>query len=1059
MNKKILFSLLFVSAIGLLYLKLYYKDSQDIVREKHATFIKNHPYSKIKRLSKKERKDQGLPPNAFFEQEYLNEINPFTGVTNKQNVFAVQKELKELRESQRVPGDGNSNAWQERGPDNVGGRTRAIIFDPNDTTQETVFAGGVSGGLWKNTNISNASSTWTQVDIPENLSISCIAIDPNNSMIWYVGTGESYVNGDVNGTGVYRSTDGGSTWTKVFGGVDGETLFEANAKMSINSPSNIAGDYDAVVSTSFGENLNPPVTGDLVLVNDDVGNTDDGCTSFTNSSDISTNIAVIRRGDCPFVDKVRNAQNSGAIAVVMINNVSGLPINQGGDDPNITIPTVMISNTDGDIITNELANGNVNITLSSARNGGSSNLLVSSGVQHVNDIVVRDNNGVSEVYVAAADALYGGASPTTLFGINERGVYKSTDGTSFTKLAIPRNTNGNEHEPNDIEIGADNSVYIATTSDVFGEGGGVIFQSTNSDATTFVRKHEVTDGLRTEIACSNSDASTLYVLAQLQTAGSPVGVYKTTNNFNTVTTLALPDDVDNGIPANDFTRGQAFYDLLLSIDPNNDNTIFLGGIDLFKSTNGGNTYTQISKWSNNNNLAVLQVPLVHADQHGIAFSGSSSSRMLFSNDGGVYYSNDGGTTINSRNKGYNTLQFYTVGVAPTSALPGDNYLAGAQDNGTQLFENVGAGINSSVETQGGDGAYSFFDQDGTDQYYIANFVYNRSIRLYNVATNSIRQINSENISSGDFINQEELDSNLDILYSNYSGADFFRIRRYKNIKSGVIEKTNLDNSLMDAAPSAMKVSPYTTTSTKLFAGLKNGRILKIDNADTTPSWTEITGTDFFGTVSDIEFGTSEDEIFVTMHNYGVENIWYTNNGGTTWSAKEGDLPDIPVKAILQNPLRTNEVIVGTELGVWATTNFNDANPNWVQSNNGMKNVKVLDLDLRDDNTVFAATYGRGVFSGEFTDEVASINEVLNGAKSFTIYPTISDGNFTVFGKDDLGKASLSIFDLSGKQVYVSKLDFKNKKRQSISLNLNAGMYIINLVDQNNRKSTRKIIIE
>ena len=1059
MKKRIITLVFIVLGVAIGVFQFTKETQSELLRKQHSELLRSHPYNQTKNLSKKERKAQGLPPNAFFEQEYLNEINPYTGRTHKENVFELQSDLEELRQGFRVPGDGLDNAWEERGPDNVGGRTRAVIFDPNDATQETVFAGGVSGGLWKNTNISNSNSAWSQVDIPENLSISCIAIDPNDSMIWYVGTGESYVGGDVNGTGVWKSTDGGTTWNKIFGGVTEDTVFESNAIMTINSPSNIAGEYVAYLSSSFGGDLNTSITADLVIADDGVSPTEDGCTSFTNSTLINGKIAVIRRGSCPFVDKVNNAQNAGALAVIMINNIAGLPINQGGDDVGINIPTVMISKEDGEKVVNALNAGSVNVKLANA-SGNSSGFLVSNGIQHVNDITIRNNNGVSEVYVAAADALYGQASPLTLFGINDRGVYKSIDGTNFTKLDLPKDSDGNEYEPNNIKIAADNSVFISTTSNVFGVGGGVIFQSNNSEATVFTEKYRVPNGLRTEIACSTTDASKIYVLAQLSTATSPVGFYKTVNNFSSVTTLPLPNDADNGIPANDFTRGQSFYDLLVRVDPNDDDSVYLGGIDLFKSTDGGDFHNQISKWSNNNNLALLTVPLVHADQHGLAFASTSSSRMVLSNDGGVYFSNDGGTTIESRNKGYNTLQFYTVGVAPTTALTGDNFLAGAQDNGTQLFQNVSSGVQSSIQTQGGDGAYSFFDQDGTDQYYIANYVYNGNIRLYDLSTNSVRVINSESASNGDFINQEELDSNLDILYSNYSSTDFFAIRRYKNIKSGIVNKVNIRNQIMDDEPSAMKVSPFTTTSTKLLVGLKNGKLLKVVDADGDFStWTDISGGDFLGTVSDIEFGETENEIFVTMHNYGVKNIWYTSDAGANWSSKEGDLPDIPVKAILQNPLRTQEVIIGTELGVWKTSNFNDANPTWTQSNNGMKNVKVMDLDLRDDNMVFAATYGRGVFSGQFTAAVASVDEVLADKKAFTVYPTISNGNITVFAKNEIGKASISIFDIRGRQVYQSNVDFASDERQAISLDVNAGIYIVNLKDENGNKATNKIIIK
>ena len=72
-----------------------------------------------------------------------------------------------------------------RGPYSVGGRTRAILFDPNDATGKRVFAGGVSGGLWVNNDITNSSSEWSPInDFWANTSISCIASDPNNPKLY-----------------------------------------------------------------------------------------------------------------------------------------------------------------------------------------------------------------------------------------------------------------------------------------------------------------------------------------------------------------------------------------------------------------------------------------------------------------------------------------------------------------------------------------------------------------------------------------------------------------------------------------------------------------------------------------------------------------------------------------------------------------------------------------------------------------------------------------------------------------------------------------------------------
>ncbi len=90
---------------------------------------------------------------------------------------------------------------------------------------------------------------------------------------------------------------------------------------------------------------------------------------------------------------------------------------------------------------------------------------------------------------------------------------------------------------------------------------------------------------------------------------------------------------------------------------------------------------------------------------------------------------------------------------------------------------------------------------------------------------------------------------------------------------------------------------------------------------------------------------------------------------------------------------------------------------------------------------------------------ASIKEVLNDTKVFTMYPTVSDGNFTVFAKNTLGKSKLQMFDINGRKVFTKDLDFDKESKQSVSVNLNSGVYIVNLIDENNKKSTGKVIIK
>jgi len=139
--------------------------------------------------------------------------------------------------------------------------------------------------------------------------------------------------------------------------------------LTVNSPSDIAGDIFGAFA-GFGPGLTPtPLTADLALIEDDNSSatstdTHDACDQITNGSSLNGKIVVIRRGECTFVEKIEKAQNNGALAVIMVNNVFGDPITMGGNGDNINIPSIMISLGDGTPLITKLQNGdNVNATL------------------------------------------------------------------------------------------------------------------------------------------------------------------------------------------------------------------------------------------------------------------------------------------------------------------------------------------------------------------------------------------------------------------------------------------------------------------------------------------------------------------------------------------------------------------------------------------------------------------------------------------------------------------------------------------------------------------------
>ena len=299
---------------------------------------------------------------------------------------------------------------------------------------------------------------------------------------------------------------------------------------------------------------------------------------------------------------------------------------------------------------------------------------------------------------------------------------------------------------------------------------------------------------------------------------------------------------------------------------------------------------------------------------------------------------------------------------------------------------------------------------------------------------------------------------MNFLYSNtrnFNGTN--AIEACELFASAAICNNLSSNLISGNRPTSYKVSPFTLTSTTLLVGTEFSTVLVVTNANTSnPTFTDISGSNFLGSVSDVEFGLSEQEIYVTMHNYGVENIWYTNDGGNTWSAKEGNLPDIPIKAILPNPLLPGEVIIGTELGVFATSDFNSANPTWQPLRNGMTNVRVVDLDLRTvDNTILATTHGRGMFTGTF--DTLSISQFESENLNIQIYPTISNGNITISSALELPETEIKVFNLSGQQVF-NTIEDLGVSESRLELDLKSGFYLIQL-SVNGQSKTEKIIIK
>jgi hypothetical protein len=539
---------------------------------------------------------------------------------------------------------------------------------------------------------------------------------------------------------------------------------------------------------------------------------------------------------------------------------------------------------------------------------------------------------ISKVVCDAGGNLYVGCNSIS----NNQGIQRYSKATSTWTNITP---SGLDPRVPDIELSSTGRLHIvcgyyntatASSGYRYTDNPATVTSTTwTSPATTFTTQYNV------DLA---SNGNTLYALPSTS-AWNVTTIYKSTNGgANWSATAATPA----------FTSGQAWYCMAVAIDPNNANNVIVGSLDCYKTTNGGTSWTKISEWVGTTGQ------YVHADQQIITWR--SNNQVLVGSDGGIHYSSNGGTTFQDKNTGLRLKQFYSVAVHPTST---NYFLAGAQDNGTHQLN--GPGLTTSVEVTGGDGAFTAIDQD-QPQYQFGAYVYNQ----YRRSTNGGSSWSSVNYSSsaGRFINPFVYDNTANIIYASGVANAFVR---WSNPQTGSTFTSVTMPGLNTGTVSSVKVSPF-TANTVYFGGGKSGvlpTIIKATGANGTPAFTNIIGSamQISGTnISSIEFGTTESDIIVTISNYGVNNVWVTSNGGTTWTTIDGDLPDMPVRWAIFYPGSNTKAIIATETGIWQTDNINGASTSW-SPETSFPNVRTDMLQYRSsDGLLAAATHGRGIFT-------------------------------------------------------------------------------------------------
>ncbi|MFO0507794.1 MAG: hypothetical protein ACK5YS_02865, partial [bacterium] len=590
-----------------------------------------------------------------------------------------------------------------------------------------------------------------------------------------------------------------------------------------------------------------------------------------------------------------------------------------------------------------------------------------------------------------------------LYAATYRGFYRTQDGgTSFQLvLAIP---NLAAFGQMDIHISKNRIFYATIPRSVLSSAANAgIYRSTTGNLNEWTiitpATFPATYG-RTVVATAPSNDNVMYVIAD-GTPSTPVG-----HDFWKYTYVSGDGTGSGGVWENrsanlpnfggfvgDFTS-QGGYDLYVRIHPTNENLVFIGGTNIYRSTNGFATNTNTAWIAGYNTLNdVTLYPNHHPDQHSLVFYPSNPNKVITGHDGGLSVTQDITTNLainpvawTSLNNGYLTTQVYALAVGP-----GDLVMAGFQDNST--WSTVSNSPSATwIDQFSGDGCAAAINKTGNLRYVSAQFgvVYRVAYTDQNDNTpNSFTNIAPA--TSPLFVTQFELDPNDDKLMYYIGSSTLWRANNVTTATNGS-GWTNLTNTTNTQQLSAIGIS--TNPSNVVYVGTggtTGGRIYRLDNANIgNPVYVDVftgKGLPSPANVSCLAVDpTNAMRVLATFSNYNIRSIWLTENGGATWTNVSGNLEQNPdgsgngPSVRWLNIVGNNDAyLVGTSTGLYSTKAISPSTV-WSQVDPTVLGVSVVEqVRSRKDGLVVAGTHGNGLFSATFetTSFPISVNQPVS----------------------------------------------------------------------------------
>lgn len=500
-------------------------------------------------------------------------------------------------------------------------------------------------------------------------------------------------------------------------------------------------------------------------------------------------------------------------------------------------------------------------------------------------------------------------NPVEVFAFTSVGIYRTRNSGTSWSLVTPGYYKDAEYKPGDTA-----TIYAVNNSSIFRSinGGQTFANTTFSTSLKNVR-----------IAVTAADPNYLYIVGT-NTSDAFGGLVRSTNSAATFSVMSTTPNILGG--------NQGWYDLSIAASPTNRDEVVVGGIDLWRSTNGGVSWSQRT-------FGYGGGAYVHPDQHDAIYANGTT--IWVAHDGGVDRSTNNGSTWTSLNGNMNISQPYYLGVSSTGSA---KIVAGLQDNGSVVYNG-----STWFLGKGGDGMDCFIDWNNSN-IIIASSQNGGHGRSTNGGT-SFSNIVTGLTGTADWVAPICQDPNVSTTY--YAG----RQDVFKSTNSGS-SWTQLGS--LGGGGNVLFINPAPSNSNVIYAA-RATTIYKTTNGGSI--WANITTGIPVGSaqITDIEVdNTNANNVYVTLSGYSAGNkVFYSTDGGLTWTNYSTGLPNLPANCIVYKKNSPGAVYVGMDYGVY----YRELSmSSWVPYNTGLPNVWVNDMEIYyPTNKLRAATYGRGIW--------------------------------------------------------------------------------------------------